>query len=412
MATTSHNASLLSLLPVLIFVSSVDSYFFPRKCIERHDASNLPFQITREDGLPLKLFIYVPDYAQQQIDRVTSFIDEIHNESGEFPWNDQQDMLDQFSYDLYALNRLEHYPHKVNSPEEADLVVVNWLISTDVLLGAKYSQYTSHSKLVTLEFASDPLILINVDKVVLFVDGARPRKLLRSQAPVLRVMHQVILIGQDHFRDHHVTSSRFITTPHSETPSLRNSFTCESIQNSNRSITTYFSGGHRVKDGATLRPSLEKQDWESIGGYFKLLRHQVEKTGAEALRESLESSYVSATLNSRFRLVIAGDGPSTRGLWDAMLGGSIPVIVSNKWLPHLPFPDIFDWKSLSVIVNSSSSANDMFEHIKKATNEFDDNNARAQISKLWPYFVWGWGSPSSRWNHGGAEQMMAATATA
>lgn len=182
----------------------------------------------------------------------------------------------------------------------------------------------------------------------------------------------------------------------------RHLYTCASIQNSNRNITTYFSGGHRVRDGAMLRPALEKQE-ASIGGYFKLLRHQVEKTGGEAQRDSLEQSYVSATLNARFRLVIAGDGPSTRGLWDAMLGGSTPVIVSNKWLPHLPFPKIFDWKALSVIVDSTAPSSSMFEHIKMAVREFDDATARAEVSKLWPYFVWGWGAPSSRWHHGEAD---------
>merc|ERR1719221_2145774 len=74
-------------------------------------------------------------------------------------------------------------------------------------------------------------------------------------------------------------------------------------------------------------------------------------------------SYGESMSDSKFCLVIEGDTPSSRRLFDAMLSGCIPVIIGQK--TTLPFENVIPYNLISIRINSRRWLQDPYSEILK-----------------------------------------------
>jgi len=106
--------------------------------------------------------------------------------------------------------------------------------------------------------------------------------------------------------------------------------------------------------------------------------------------------YIKGMANSTFCLVPKGDTPTSRRLFDAIMAGCIPIIVSNEI--RLPFRDFLDWQSFSVFLDEAKiDADGVFVNsvFKDRLTHQKVVDMRARLNFIRPAFLYGVGDP--RW---------------
>lgn len=126
-----------------------------------------------------------------------------------------------------------------------------------------------------------------------------------------------------------------------------------------RELSYYFQGGanNRGSFGYALRQAalaqLETLDGAAISA-FSLPGKPA--PCSDALRSNCKSARSAAAFRSRiasakFNLLLRGDSPTSRRLYDGVASGAVPVLVSDLiWALGLPFQCLVPWRDLAVTV--------------------------------------------------------------
>lgn len=93
-------------------------------------------------------------------------------------------------------------------------------------------------------------------------------------------------------------------------------------------------------------------------------------------------NYVNDMTNSQFCLVIEGDSPSSRRLFDAMVAGCIPVFIGSNY--SKPFENIIPYDDFSIRISKDEWLYDAREHLERI-NEISDEEALEMQSKMLKY---------------------------
>ncbi|XP_022633504.1 probable glycosyltransferase At5g03795 isoform X4 [Vigna radiata var. radiata] len=88
----------------------------------------------------------------------------------------------------------------------------------------------------------------------------------------------------------------------------------------------------------------------------------------------LKTTYADELLGSKFCLHVKGIELNTVGIGDSLYYGCVPVIIANYY--DLPFADVLNWKSFSVVVTTSD-----IPSLKKILNDIISSNKYLMLQK-------------------------------
>ncbi|XP_059667393.1 probable arabinosyltransferase ARAD1 [Cornus florida] len=118
---------------------------------------------------------------------------------------------------------------------------------------------------------------------------------------------------------------------------------CLSLTESKRSTLLFFRGRLKRNAGGKIRAKLVAELSSAEGVVIE------EGTAGEAGKEAAQNGMRKST----FCLNPAGDTPSSARLFDAIVSGCIPVIISDEL--ELPFEGILDYRKIALFVSSSDA---------------------------------------------------------
>ena len=98
----------------------------------------------------------------------------------------------------------------------------------------------------------------------------------------------------------------------------------------------------------------------------------------------LPTPYADQLLGSKFCLHVKGFEVNTARLADAMYYGCVPVIIADYY--DLPFMDILNWKSFSVVVKVSDIPN--LKKILKGISSAEYSLLQSNVLKARKHFQW------------------------
>jgi len=104
--------------------------------------------------------------------------------------------------------------------------------------------------------------------------------------------------------------------------------------------------------------------------------------------ETKFDQYVTQMTNSQFCLILQGDTPSSRRLFDAMISGCIPVFTGPKY--SMPFEHLIPYDRFSVRIHEI----DWFNHTKKALGKIEKISTRkamqmqSEMKQYMKYIQW------------------------
>ncbi len=105
-----------------------------------------------------------------------------------------------------------------------------------------------------------------------------------------------------------------------------------------------------------MRRKMAKFPWGQYNSSFVLIQRSDRTTTLERAQK-LAESYVQGMLDAKGCLVVEGDTPTTRRLFDAMAAGCVPVIVSDMIKKHLPFTTQVPWDRIAIWVPEADVGN-------------------------------------------------------
>lgn len=101
----------------------------------------------------------------------------------------------------------------------------------------------------------------------------------------------------------------------------------------------------KMSDSGKIRPKLATFNWthyDSLVNVGDYARHSSAANYTE--------SYGAPIFRAQFCMHVGGHTPTSRRLFDVMIAGCIPVIVSDKIWPHLPFHDTIPWLDIAIFI--------------------------------------------------------------
>lgn len=98
----------------------------------------------------------------------------------------------------------------------------------------------------------------------------------------------------------------------------------------------------------------------------------------------LNTSYADELLGSRFCLHVKGFEVNTARIADSLYYGCVPVIIANYY--DLPFADILNWKSFSVIVATLDIP--LLKKILKGISSDEYKWLQSNVLKVRKHFQW------------------------
>lgn len=98
----------------------------------------------------------------------------------------------------------------------------------------------------------------------------------------------------------------------------------------------------------------------------------------------LKTPYADELLGSKFCLHVKGFEVNTARIADSLYYGCVPVIISNHY--DLPFTDILNWKSFSVIVPTLDIP--LLKEILKRINSDEYLRLQSNVLKVRRHFQW------------------------
>ena len=98
----------------------------------------------------------------------------------------------------------------------------------------------------------------------------------------------------------------------------------------------------------------------------------------------LKTPYADELLGSKFCLHVKGFEVNTARIADSLYYGCVPVIISNYY--DLPFSDILNWKSFSIIVTTVDIP--LLKEILKAISADEYLRLQSNVLKVRKHFQW------------------------
>lgn len=98
----------------------------------------------------------------------------------------------------------------------------------------------------------------------------------------------------------------------------------------------------------------------------------------------LPTSYSDELLRSKFCLHVKGYEVNTARIGDALYYGCVPVIIANHY--DLPFQDILNWKSFSIVVATLDIP--LLKKILEAVSTEDYSILQNNVLKVRKHFQW------------------------
>ena len=227
---------------------------------------------------------------------------------------DLEQMLASAAQDRFGLHQLCEDPH------DADIIMFVETISTFTNRNHYFQRVRNHP--VYRQFAWKSYLFAAADKVIPFLPGV--------YASIERRWYWPAWTRSGHYPGVKEEPGRLYNADHA--PSRLFSFVGE-------------AGTHRVR---TRIMGLEHPDALLIDSGAESLA--IERGEQPALSpEEFRARYIQSIEDSAFVLCPRGGGASTFRLFESMMLGRVPVIVSDQWVP----PDGPDWESFSLRVNES-----------------------------------------------------------
>lgn len=110
-------------------------------------------------------------------------------------------------------------------------------------------------------------------------------------------------------------------------------------------------------------------------------------------RNRLKTPYSESLLGSKFCIHAKGFEVNTARIGDALYYGCVPVILADHY--DLPFADVLNWKSFSVIVSTVDipKLKKMLQEMVKNNNNNNDDNynyvrLQANVMEVQKHFQW------------------------
>ena len=325
-----------------------------------------------------------------------------HHERNLTPiWDNPHFQLDQYCSDLFLAERLNTYPNLVASPSRAVAVVVAWPFATPRLL--RRTMHTACPMLQTAEKAAkraiskDIILRANARRTILYADGW-PWWDLFWAIPA-EVRQELLVIGQMVFVYHPPAGryNRSVPAPVPALPALRNHNTCHAARSTaSRGTTVYFAGSTRPN--GDVRERLRDMPWRSIGAYFELTESRVEELVEPEVVEERVRRYAAQMHASQFCLILPGDDPTTRRLWDAVVSGCLPIFVTNGWVPYLPLNVTVPWPLPLWTIDERLPAQAIFDAVRDLVLGMDTATQARYREQMMSLEVqlsasWGFGCP-------------------
>jgi hypothetical protein len=305
--------------------------------------------------------------------------------------------MDQFSNEIYFTERLRQYPHQTASVEEADVVFVPLYVMTDYLFAFTHSglrarnRTLSHDALNT--YVTSDLFRRHYRKIGVFCDGWLCQ-VDRFKSTFMHMIASVVHLTTNAFRFHNVSSSwhRHVSVPALANAEVRDTVNCSAALNHNRNISVFFRGAMGQWQ-PRVRAVLRGLPWDRIGAIYDVTSWRFEYLSNSTALEDVSTSYSDTMRNSRWCLILAGNGPTSRRMWDALLSGCVHITISNAWRPFLPFQKHIPWDAISITLNDTLPGPVLFDQISAIVHSDRDRAMRERIVSLLSDFTWGWGSP-------------------
>lgn len=98
----------------------------------------------------------------------------------------------------------------------------------------------------------------------------------------------------------------------------------------------------------------------------------------------LKTPYADELLRSKFCLHVKGFEVNTARIGDALYYGCVPVIIANHY--DLPFADILDWKSFSVVITTLDIP--LLKHVLKGITFNEYLRLQSNVLKVRKHFQW------------------------
>ena len=113
---------------------------------------------------------------------------------------------------------------------------------------------------------------------------------------------------------------------------------CPCLVDQEKSIPFYFKGSMRYNKGGELRQKLQALKWESLfpGSIVELTSQKFVQIQSSEVIDAFSNQYAREITSAKYCLIVQGDTPDVRRLFEAIIAGCVPVLIT-EWDERLPY---------------------------------------------------------------------------
>lgn len=247
-----------------------------------------------------------------------------------------------------------HHPNQVNNSKEADMLFipfypkVSWLLRDKVC--AKYKSHRKRMAVVSNFLNSSQDFALRGERHLFVCQFWECKSAISLHGMLRDQLRRAVIVIHEHNPRWSVRQpvERELIVPYVANAYLTKRLDLGRTPLSERSVKLFARMSSRYRRGGTLRAKLATFNWTGYNSHVRVANYAARNTNI--LQPNYTESYGETILRSQFCMHVAGDTPTSRRLFDAMVAGCIPVVLSDDIWPHLPFNSTIPWLSIAIFI--------------------------------------------------------------